>query len=72
MMERTKKTLLDGLERHGLSVLAQTWPYTATAQSKTQSDRQLCAKSGRREHHDVFINGKQVTIMSITLGIYIL
>lgn len=33
MMERTKKTLLDGLERHGLSVLAQTWPDTATAQS---------------------------------------
>lgn len=33
MMERTKKTLLDGLERHGLSVLAQTWPDTTTAQS---------------------------------------
>lgn len=43
MMERTKKTLLDGLERHGLSVLAQFWPDTATAQS--QSDRQLCANS---------------------------
>lgn len=46
MMERTKKTLLDGLEHHGLSVLAQTWPDTATAQGKNQSDRQLCARRG--------------------------
>ncbi len=46
MMERTKKTLLDGLEHHGSGVLAQTWPDTATAQS--QSDRQVCAKNGLR------------------------
>lgn len=47
MMERTKKTLLDGLEHYGLSVLAPTWPDTVTVQSQTQSDRQLCARSGR-------------------------
>lgn len=35
MMERTKKTLLDGLEHYGLSVLDKTWPDTATAQSQT-------------------------------------
>lgn len=34
MMERTKKTHLDGLEHYGSSVLAPTWPDTATAQSK--------------------------------------
>lgn len=45
MVERTRKTLLDGLEHHGLSVLAQTWPDTATAQSQTQSDKQFCARS---------------------------
>ena len=49
MMERTKKTLLDRLERNDLSVLAQTWPDTATAKSQTQSDRQLGAKSRQSE-----------------------
>lgn len=44
MMEHTKKTLMDEFEHYGLSGLAQTWPDTATAQS--QSDRQVCAKSG--------------------------
>lgn len=54
MMERTKKTLLDGLERHGLSALAQTWPDTATAHS--QSDRHLFARSGH-SHNNVLFNG---------------
>lgn len=46
MMERTKKTLMDEFEHYGLSGLAQTWPDTATAQSQSQSDRQVCARSG--------------------------
>ncbi len=61
MMERTKKTLLDRLERNDLSVLAQTWPDTATAKSQTQSDRQLCAKSGSSSEQLVVINGEQVS-----------
>lgn len=59
MMERTKKMLLDGLEHYGLSVLAPTWPDTATAQSQTQSDRQLCARSGNCEQLYASLNMEQ-------------